>query len=99
VFVGNPDSTVVEERERTRRGQLRIDGLTLWTLEAPGPGSRSRSTGLWLTRYGSLADSPTETGNTLASDLASDAVGWWLFFSDLNTFGYVAGRTAAFNWL
>lgn len=64
-----------------------------------GADGSPNSDGLWLTADGPLAESPTDTGKELARTIGSDGVSYYLFFSDLNAFAYIAGQSAAFTWL
>ena len=71
-----------------------FEGLMLWALE---PGLTSGK-GLWLTSDGPLNEAPTEAGKRFAAQCHACHIAWFLFFSDLNAFGYVAGSRAAFAW-
>ena len=100
--VGDPNASDEAARERRREGELVVDGLTIWALEPPAtrPEERDRSNdGLWLTSDGPLAEAPTAAGKALAQSLEPDDVGWFLFFDNLNAFGYLAGQRASFKWL
>ena len=99
VCVGDPDAAEESTRERRRRGRLTIEGLKLWALEPPlelRAGSRREP---WLTSDGPLAESPTDAGKALARAIGRQGVSWYLYFSDFNAFGYVAGERATFSWL
>ena len=98
ICVGDPDAPDESTRERRRRGQLRIEGLKAWALEPPDELPTDSSGGLWLTSDGPLAESPTEAGKALARRIRTEGVGWFLYFNDLNAFGYVAGERATFTW-
>jgi len=99
ICVGDPNASDPLARERRRKGELVVDGLKIWVLEAPDPISTDTGDGLWITTVGVLSDSPTESGKALAKTLAPNDVGWFLFINNLNAFGYVAGSRAAFHWL
>jgi hypothetical protein len=91
--VGNPDDVDASARERRRVGTLTVEGITLWALE---PGLISGKP-LWLTSDGPLNQTPTEVGKAFAAQ-CSNNIAWFLFFSDLNAFGYLAGAGATFTW-
>lgn len=96
--VGDPDASDEKARERRRDGELIVEGLLVWALEPPdGTGFRAGE-GLWMTSDGPLSESPTAAGQALAQSLGSGEVGWFLFFSNQNSFGYLAGRHARFRW-
>lgn len=95
--VGDP-SVRDESRERRRRGSLVVDGLVFWSIEPPGHGAHDTAPGYWLTAEGRLDDCSTETGRALAERLSPGETGWYLYFSDLNASGYLAGRSAEFVW-
>ena len=96
--VGDPAASDEAARERRRRGELIVDGLTLWAIDPPHTGSSGLGDGLWLSADGMLAQAPTGIGKALAQGLTSDGVGWFFFFANLNAFGYLAGRRAEFRW-
>jgi hypothetical protein len=96
--VGDPDASDVGDRERRRRGQLIVEGLRVWALEPPGESASGLGDGLWVSADGMLEQAPTDVGKTLAQGLGSGHVGWFLFFNNLNAFGYLAGDRAEFRW-
>jgi len=67
VCVGDPDASYVEDREQRRRGQLVVEGLTVWALEPPGENADGFGDGLWLTADGMLAEAPTSVGSVSPS--------------------------------
>jgi hypothetical protein len=98
IAIGDPGAIDPAARECRRIGELVVDGLNLWVIEAP----RDLTTldpGLWITHDGLISGSPTESGRTLAKALAPTDVGWFLFINNLNAFAYIAGAQAAFHWL
>jgi hypothetical protein len=97
--VGDPDAADVAARERRRGGQLVVEGLRVWALEPPEEIAPEMGAGLWLSADGTLAQAPTAVGRTLAQRLGSDGVGWFLFFTNVNAFGYLAGDRAQFRWV
>lgn len=100
--VGDPDAHDETARERRRGGELVVEGLTVWAIEPPEPSQtadRQVRNDLWLTADGPLSEAPTAAGKALAQSLGSNEVGWFLFFANLNAFGYLAGRQATFRWL
>jgi hypothetical protein len=99
ICVGDPDAPDEPARERRRRGRLAIEGLKLWALEPPSPPTLEGSRGLWLSADGPLVESPTDTGKALARAFGTQSVSWFLYFNNLNAFGYVAGDRATFAWL
>jgi hypothetical protein len=99
ICVGDPDAQDEPTRERRRRGRLAIQGLKLWALEPPQQATPKGTMGLSLASDGPLGESPTEAGKALARRVGAESVGWFLYFNDLNAFGYVAGTHATFTWL
>jgi hypothetical protein len=65
---------------------------------AAGCGELGLDDGLWLSADGILAQAPTDVGKALAQGLSSGEIGWFLFFTNLNAFGYLAGGRAEFRW-
>ena len=53
---------------------------------------------LWLTGDGLIEEAPTETAKRLTSISKSEMYGWYLYFSDIDAFAYLAAREAAFEW-
>jgi hypothetical protein len=94
VCVGDPDAEDEGVRERRRPGTLIVEGLAAWVMESGVVSGEP----LWLTADGPLAQSPTDAGRALAKQHAGGAVGWYLFFSDLNSFAYVIGAQTTFEW-
>jgi hypothetical protein len=99
VCVGDPDAADEPSRERRRRGRLVVDGLKFWSVEPPADVNVSARQGLWLTSYGALSQSPTEVGRVLAREIEASDVNWFVYFSDMNAFGYLAGKKVSFTWL
>jgi hypothetical protein len=101
VWVGDPDAPDEPGRERRRRGRLVIDGLKFWSMEPPAGRDLPMPSdhGLWLTAHGALSESPTEAGRMLARQIDADDVNLFLYFSHVNAFAYVAGKSASFEWL
>ena len=96
--VGDPAASDEAARERRRRGELIVDGLTLWAIEPPHAQSSGLEDGLWLSADGILAHAPTSIGRALAQGLSTEEVGWFVFFANLNAFAYLAGNRAEFRW-
>jgi hypothetical protein len=97
--VGDPEADDEEARERRRRGKLRFTGLLFWVMEAPDERYVvHHHESPWLTSDGPLAEAGTSTAKTLDRLLPSDVSGWYLFFSDLNSFAYCAARGGTFQW-
>ena len=94
VCVGDPDAEDEGVREQRRPGTLIVEGLAAWVMESGVVSGEP----LWLTADGPLAQSPTDAGRALAKQHAGAAVGWYLFFSDLNSFAYVIGAQTTFEW-
>ena len=46
-----------------------------------------------------MSEAPTETAERLSKVVPPNAVAWYLYFSDLNAFGYCAAEQARFQWL
>jgi hypothetical protein len=68
-------------------------------LEPPQGSDAETGDGLWLTSDGPLSEAPTAVGKALAQSLGPEEAGWFLFFNNLNAFGYLAGRRARVRWL
>ena len=96
--VGAPNAGTQTERERTRPGRLRVSGLLFWVCEPPGDLPANPGGPLWLTADGPLSKAPTDTGRKLAQSLPAEATAWYLYFSDLNCYAYVAGAKVEFEW-
>ena len=63
ICVGDPESSDHDQRERRRRGQLTIEGLKVWILEAPSQVPSNHKEGLWLTDDGPLNELQRKRGN------------------------------------
>ncbi len=97
--VGNPDAKTEEERERHRSGILKVSGLIFWVLQPPDNNKKTKECGgLWLTDDGLIEEAPAETPKAVTSIPKPEAYGWYLYFSDINAFGYLAARDAVFEW-
>ena len=92
--VGNPNSNRKEERERRRRGRLKVDGLRFWILDSP----MSKTDRPFITDDGPLSECSSPTAKRLHGQVADGEIAWYLFFNDTNSFAYVAGKTASFEW-
>ena len=97
--VGDPDGTTRADRERRRNGLVELRGLLFWAVDPPADPMRSSGTEPWLTSDGLLSEAPTESGKRLAAAVPPDSVAWYLYFSDLNAFGYCAAQQATFQWI
>lgn len=97
--VGDPDARTKPDRERRRQGCVELQGLFFWALDPPAAGVPSRGSEPWLTSDGLLSEAPTETAARLAKQVPRQAVAWYLYFADLNAFGYCAAERASFRWL
>ncbi len=95
IVVGDPAGRTAGERDATRLAEVSVTGLSLWALEA----GAVPPAGLWLTADGPLVNAPTESGLASAQSVASSPVAWFLYFSNTNSFGYLAGAQASFRWL
>jgi hypothetical protein len=94
--VGDPSSADEAARERTRHGQLVLQGLAFWVVDPP----REALLGTpWLTDDGLLSDSPDASGRDLAKFVPAGGVGWYLYFSDTNSFAYYGAKAAQFEWV
>jgi len=96
--VGNPDAKTEIERERRRIGVLKASGMIFWALEPPDNEDRERWGPLWLTDDGLIKEAPTKTAKKLISTLVPDTYGWYLYFADINAFGYLLAKGAVFKW-
>jgi hypothetical protein len=97
--VGHPDGPTEADRERRRGGRIELRGLLFWAIDPPTDPIRSSGAEPWLTSDGLLNEAPTESGKRLAAAVPTDAVAWYLYFSDLNAFAYCAAHQATFQWL
>jgi hypothetical protein len=94
--VGDPSASETVARERTRDGTLILEGLAFLVAEPPSevhPGPP------WLTADGPIGDSANANGRDLAQFVPAGGVGWYLYFSDSNSFAYWAARSARFQWV
>jgi hypothetical protein len=98
LYVDNPEGKKDEEKERTRRGILTLEGLAVWAIDSPGNDDIKRWGPLRLTHDCLLEESSTETGTRLSSLLGTDMFAWCMFFSNTNSFGYCAAKEASFKW-
>jgi hypothetical protein len=98
ILVGDPVAADEAARERRRRGRLRLSGLLHWSLE-PSAAAASPKGPLWLTSDGRLDQAPTEVGLAISTALPADCIAWYLYFSDIDAFAYVAAKSAEFEWL
>jgi len=96
--VGDPDAADQAERERVRFGHLRLTQVLFWVCEPPDPIPVVPGGAAWLSSFGPLSKSPTETGRGLALLVPAEAEAWYLYFSDTNSFTYVAAKGHAFHW-
>jgi hypothetical protein len=96
--VGNPNGKTNMERERHRSGTLKVSGLIFWALEPPDNIDTKKWGSLWLTGDGLIEEAPTETAKKLTSISKPEMYGWYLYFSDINAFAYLAARQATFAW-
>ena len=97
--VGDPDSKDENKRERHRKGSLRVSSLVLWAMEPPGNRDQERWTPLWITDDGLISEAKTETARELSlTTLSPDMYGWYLYFSSINAFAYLAAKEAVFEW-
>ena len=96
--VGSPNDPEEANRERTRQGILTLSGLVLWVIEPPDVRSKQEWGEPWLTHDSLMAEASTECGKMLAAVIGQDVYAWFLFFNDLNSFGYCICHEAAFEW-
>jgi hypothetical protein len=97
--VGNPEAPAEMDRERTRRGRLRLSGLLFWVVEPLEPHRQILDgTTPWLTSDGPLLDAGTALSKTLSEDVPPGAIAWYLYFSNWNAFVYCCAESGAFEW-
>ena len=96
--VGDPDAPSQAERERVRSGRLKFTRVLFWVCEPPDPIPVVPEGAAWLTSFGPLSESLTESGKKLALLVPSEAYGWYLYFSLPNSFTYVAAMGRSFQW-
>lgn len=93
--VGDRDATQLSDRGRTRRGTLRLSGLSFWVVEPHHLLAESKP---WLTSDGPLLDAGTDMAKELFNHVPLDASAWYLYFSDLNVFAYCCAESGSFTW-
>jgi hypothetical protein len=98
ICVGDPDRKDQPARERYSRGRLTVKGLGFWFMEAPTTPSDKWVACPWLTDDGPLNTCPTAAAKLLFQRAAGKDFAWYFYFSDLNTFAYVAGDSVSFEW-
>jgi len=96
--VGNPNEKTEIEMERCRKGHLSVSNLIFWSLELPGNNDKDRWAPLWLTSDGLIDEVKTDMPKSLNIILEPDMYAWYFFFSNINSFGYLASREAEFKW-
>lgn len=80
-------------------GVLAFSEVLSFHVEAPGNGRSQRSDGLWLTSEGPVASLPPESGAAPAlPDAPAHAFHHYLYFSDVNSFMFIAAMEAEFAW-
>jgi hypothetical protein len=97
--VGDPEGRDRAARERRRKGRLTFAQLLFWACEPPTMSPTEPAGELWLTSEGPLGEGPTDEAKRLADTIPADAEAWYLYFSDLNVYAYVAAGSARFEWL
>jgi hypothetical protein len=98
IFVGDPEGKDQQARERYRPGRLGIEGLGFWFMEVPTAPSDKWMACPWLTEDGPLSTCPTPAAKLLLQRATGKHFAWYFYFSDLNTFAYVAGDSVSFEW-
>lgn len=99
ICVGNPEGKDRHTRERYRSGRLKIERLAFWFMEAPTTPSDKWLDCPWLTADGPLRTCSTPAAKLLLQRAAVTHFAWYFYFSDLNTFAYVAGDSVSFSWI
>jgi hypothetical protein len=94
--VGDP-APESADRERTRRGRLRLSGVFFWVVE---PHDQVLDGSMpWLTSDGPLLEAGTDLAKELAERVPRGAAAWYLYFSDWNAFAYCCAEGGAFAWV
>jgi hypothetical protein len=96
ICVGDPAESELENRERRRRGRLRLMGVVFWTVEPEGGLLDGRPP--WLTSDGPLSQAGTPTAHELSKRVPPEATSWYLYFSNWNAFAYCAAEGGTFEW-
>ena len=96
--VGDPDAPTQAEREQMRSGRLEFRRVLFWVCEPPDPIPVVPEGAAWLTSFGPLSESPTDSGKRLATLVPPEAYAWYLYFSLPNSFTYVAAMGQSFQW-
>jgi hypothetical protein len=99
ICVGDPEGKDEKARERYRPGRLRIEGLEFWFMEPPTTTDDKWNSCPWVTDDGPLSSCPTASAKLLMQRAAGKHFAWYFYFSDLNTFAYVAGNRVSFEWI
>lgn len=98
ICVGNPEGKDQQAPERYRRGRIRIEGLAFWFIDAPTTPSDKWMACPWLTDDGPLSTCSAPAAKLLLQRAAGKHFAWYFYFSDLNTFAYIAGDSVSFAW-
>ena len=98
ICIGNPEGKNQQALERYRPGSLKIDGLGFWFMDTPTTTSDKWLACPWLTADGPLSTCSTPAAKLLLQRAAGKHFAWYFYFSDLNTFAYVAGDSVSFAW-
>lgn len=97
--VGDPEGKDRLTRERYRPGRLRVEGLEFWFMESPTTPTDKWMPCPYLTDDGPLSTCPTPVAKALMQRAGKKHFAWYFYFSDLNTFAYVAGDGVSFEWI
>ena len=98
VCVGSPDDPEEINRERTRNGVLSLTGLVLWAIEPPEIQRKKEWGQPWLTHDSLMEEATAEYGKNLAAIIGQDVYAWFMYFRDMNAFGYCICHEASFEW-
>jgi len=106
VWVGDPDAEERSMRQISRTGKLVVTGLLFCALDPPDrrclyeyPQGLVGLGGLWIADDGEVTEEqPAGAASKLPLPLPSDAFLHYFFLNDWNSFIYIAGREATFQW-
>lgn len=98
ICVGNPEGKNVQELARYRRGRLRVEGMIFWFMDTPTAPDDKLMACPWITADGPLNTCSMPAAKLLLKRATGKHFAWHFYFGDLNTFAYVAGDGASFEW-
>jgi hypothetical protein len=95
--IGDPDSTELDERELRRSGVLMVYGIHDWQFD-PCDATLSKVGSEWLTDDGPVSELNSDAAQRFANGVPQHLRCHYLFFSDTNSFLFVACERMEFRW-